>query len=294
MLAAYEPLAGVPASMRRSYLVLDVFTDTPLAGNALGVVTDAAGLSGADMQSIARELNLSETVFFLEPSGAQADVRIRIFTPASELPFAGHPVLGAAVVAGGALGLRELTIETAAGAVPVSLDPAEGRARSGWMTQPLPVWREFDEAAQLLAALGGRRSTLPVVLYDNGPRHVIVTLQSQEQVGALTPDLRALGGLGEICISCVAGEGALYKNRMFAPSLGVPEDPATGSAAGPIAVHLARNGVVPFGLEIEIRQGLEVGRPSLLRAIAEGSPERLERVRVGGCAVIVAAGSLML
>src|SRR5205823_13896797 len=131
-------------------------------------------------------------------------------------------------------------------------------------------------------------SELPVELYDNGARHVYVALRSEEEVAALAPDLARLRKLDVLGTNCFAGSGARWKTRMFAPGAGVPEDPATGSAAGPLAVHLARHGRIDFGQEIEIRQGVEVGRPSLLYARAAGSAQGLERVEVGGSAVIVA------
>jgi trans-2,3-dihydro-3-hydroxyanthranilate isomerase len=126
-------------------------------------------------------------------------------------------------------------------------------------------------------------------------RHVYVCLPSEEDVAALRPDLARLGELPAVLgINGFAGQGGRWKTRMFAPGGGVPEDPATGSAAGPLAVHLARHGRIPFGDEIEISQGAEIGRPSTLYARADGTPERLERVEVGGAAVIVARGEFRL
>jgi trans-2,3-dihydro-3-hydroxyanthranilate isomerase len=296
MLATLDPFRA-DASERvaglRRYLLLDVFTDAPLRGNQLAVFTDGRGLEPERMQLIARELNLSETVFMLPPQDG-GDVRVRIFTPGSELPFAGHPVLGSAIVAGLGLGREEITLETQAGHVPVALAPAQGGARFGRMHQPIPTWREFERPRELLAALGVERSQLPVEIYDNGPHHVYVALASEDEVARLAPDMRGLLALGEIEANCFAGSGSRWKTRMFAPAVGVPEDPATGSAAGPLALHLARHGLIAFGEEIEIRQGEEIGRPSLLRARAEGSSERVERIEVGGSAVIVAAGDFLL
>jgi trans-2,3-dihydro-3-hydroxyanthranilate isomerase len=288
-----------------SYVLVDVFTDVPLQGNQLAVFTDAAGLPAGEMQRLALELKLSETVFVLAGEDG-GDARVRIFTPAAELPFAGHPVLGTAVVLGIERGREALVLETGAGPVPVRLTHApvgpEGRARAayGSMHQPIPTWREFDHAHELLAALGVERSRLPIEAYVNGPTHVYVELDSEAAVAALEPNLRALAALpfqgrrGELLISCFAGAGERWKTRMFAPALGVDEDPATGSAAGPLAVHLARHGRIAFGQQIEIRQGAELGRPSLLRARAVGSVERVERVEVGGSAVIVARGEFLL
>jgi len=274
-------------------VLLDVFTDTPLAGNQLAVFTDARGLDAAQMQRLARELRLSETVFVL-PAVAGGEVAVRIFTPEAELPFAGHPVLGTAVVVATALGLDAVTLETLGGPVDVRVRHEDGVVVSGWMRQPLPSWAPYEPAQALLAALGVERSGLPVELYDNGPHHVYVELADDDAVAALRPDVAALGALGEICVSCFAGAGRHWRTRMFAPALGVPEDPATGSAAGPLALHLARHGRIAFGEEIEISQGRELSRPSLLYAFASGSPEQLLSVEVGGAAVIVAAGEFRL
>jgi trans-2,3-dihydro-3-hydroxyanthranilate isomerase len=215
---------------------------------------------------------------------------LRIFTPAVELPFAGHPVLGSAIVIASALTRTSLTLETGAGLVPLELKRDGGRVLSGRMQQPIPSWRRYEHEPALLGALGVERSGLPVEVYDNGPLHVYVELDSERAVAELAPDMRALAELPPADVSCFAGSGSRWKTRTFAPAAGVPEDPATGSAAGPLAVHLSRHGRIAFGEEIEIRQGAEIGRPSLLHARAEGSPERLERVEVGGSAVIVASG----
>ena len=276
------------------YVVADVFTDQPLSGNALAVFTDGRGLSDEEMQRLARETNLSETVFVLPPE-AGGHARIRIFTPAVELPFAGHPTLGSAFVLGGPLQLGEIRLETLAGVVPVELEREGDRIVFGEMLQPLPKWQPYAEAEALLAALGVERSELPVEHYDNGAQFVYVGLGSVEQLTALRPDESALQDLsGLLGAYCFAGEGTQWRSRMFAPGGGVAEDPATGSAAGPLAVHLARHGRIGFGEEIEITQGVEIGRPSKLFARADGSAELLERVEVGGSAVIVARGEFRL
>jgi trans-2,3-dihydro-3-hydroxyanthranilate isomerase len=276
------------------YVVADVFTDTPLAGNQLAVFTDARKLGDEEMQRLARELNLSETVFVL-PAEAGGHARIRIFTPANEMPFAGHPTLGTAFVLAGPMQLPEIRLETGMGVVPVALEREHERIVFGWMEQPLPSWERYAEEEALLAALRVQRSELPVELYDNGARHVYVALASDKDVAALRPDLSALVDLPAVLgVNCFAGEGARWKTRMFAPAGGVAEDPATGSAAGPLAVHLARHGRIAFGDEIEISQGAEIGRPSTLYARADGSSEELARVAVGGSAVIVARGEFRL
>jgi len=297
-LRAYDPLDGAqrddaaPAGQLR-YVLLDVFTETPLAGNQLAVVTDGREISSEQMQAIARELKLSETVFALPPQ-AGGDIRVRIFTPSAELPFAGHPVLGSAVLLAIAAAQPEVTLETGAGQVPIASAGDGPRMRSGWMSQPIPSWRVYEHAPQLLEALGVERSQLPVEVYDNGPRHVFVELADCDAVATLRPDMGALFDLGEVCASCFARENGHWKTRMFAPAFGVNEDPATGSAAGPLALHLSRHGRIAFGEQIEIAQGAELTRPSRLFARASGEGDSVEKVEVGGSAVILAAGAFLL
>jgi trans-2,3-dihydro-3-hydroxyanthranilate isomerase len=276
------------------YVIADCFTETPLAGNALAVFTDARQLEERELQPLARELNLSETVFVL-PAEADGHARIRIFTPSSELPFAGHPTLGTAFVLAGPMQLPEIRLETGMGIVTVSLEREGERIVFGWMEQPLPTWEPYPEEAALLAALRLERSELPVELYDNGVQHVYVALGSEDEVAALRPDLSTLVDVpGVVGVNCFAGDGSHWKTRMFAPAGGVAEDPATGSAAGPLAVHLARHGRIGFGEQIEVSQGVEISRPSTLFARAEGSAEQLRRVAVGGSAVVVARGEFRL
>jgi trans-2,3-dihydro-3-hydroxyanthranilate isomerase len=276
------------------YVIADVFTDRPLAGNQLAVFTDAREISEDRLQPLAREMNFSETVF-VYPAHADGHARMRIFTPTAELPFAGHPVLGTAFVLAGPLQLPEIRLETGAGVIPVALEREGARIVFGRMSQPVPTVEPYSQKEALLRALDVERSELPVELYDNGIGHVYVALPSEEAVSGLRPDLGALAELtGIVGVNCFAGEGKRWKTRMFAPADGVPEDPATGSAAGPLACHLARHGRIPFGQEIEIAQGAEVGRPSMLYARVEGSPERIERVEVGGSAVVVARGEFRL
>lgn len=279
----------------RRYAVADVFTEVPLQGNQVAVFTDATGLSAEVMQRAAREMNLSETVFVFRAEDPNAHLRVRIFTPTTELPFAGHPVLGTAFVVGRAMGSNVVRLETGLGVIPVTLSRSNGGAPYyGEMEQRVPVAEPFEPVAELLAALGVAESVLPVEVYRNGPVFVYVALESEDAVAAVRPDLRALEQLGVYGVNCFAGSGDRWKTRMFGPALGVAEDPATGSAAGPLAVHLARHGRLPFGTEIEIVQGVEIGRRSVLRARVEGSADRIEHVFVGGSAVIVARGEYRL
>jgi len=276
------------------YVIADVFTDRPLAGNQVAVFTDAREIPDDLLQPLAREINFSETVF-VYPAGPDAHARLRIFTPLSELRFAGHPVLGTAFVLAAPLQLTEIRLETGAGIVPLTLEREGARIVFGRMRQPVPDVGPFEHEAELLRALGVSGSGLPVEVYDNGVRHVYVALATEEAVAELEPDFTALAKLpGFVGASCFAGEGTRWKLRMFAPADGIPEDPATGSAAGPLACHLARHGRIGFGDEIEISQGAEIGRPSTLHARVDGSHQRIETVEVGGAAVVVARGEFRL
>ena len=276
------------------YVVADVFTDTPLAGNQLAVFTDAREIPEERLQPLAREMNFSETVFVYSPE-AGGHARMRIFTPTAEIPFAGHPTLGTAFVLAGPLQLVEIRLETQVGVIPVRLEREGARIIFGWMTQPVPTSAAYPDADALLRAVGVEASLLPVEVYDNGLQHVYVALQSEAEVAALRPDLGALARLPDVLgVNCFAGSGTRWKTRMFAPAGGVPEDPATGSAAGPLACHLVRHGRVESGVEVEISQGAEIGRPSTLYARVEGSAERIDAVEVGGSAVIVARGEFRL
>jgi trans-2,3-dihydro-3-hydroxyanthranilate isomerase len=278
------------ASLR--YVVADVFTDAPLTGNQLAVFTDGRDVDDETMQKLAKEMSFSETVFVL-PAGNDAHARIRIFTPSTELPFAGHPVLGSAFVLGAPLQLGEIRLETGAGVIPVTLERQGARIVFGWMQQPIPTYELFAQAEQLQELLGVR-SQLPIELYHLGPEHVYLQLDSEDDVARLEPDFAALGRLTDAGVNCFAGSGLRWKTRMFAPVHGVAEDPATGSAAGPLAVHLLRHGRIASDDEIEISQGVELGRPSKLYARVRGTPDEIERVEVGGSAVIVARGEFRL
>ena len=270
-----------------AYVLLDVFAERALEGNQLAVFAGAAGTPV--MQALACELRLSESVFVSAPRG-EGDARVRIFTPAAELPFAGHPVLGAGALLASALGRSPVVLETGAGAVAVELQ-ADGVSAA--MAQPIPDWEPVPEPERLLAALGLESAGLPVERYTNGATHILVDAGSPEIVAALEPDLRALQAFaGAAGVSCFAGGAGAFRTRVFAPGLGIAEDPATGSAAGPLAVHLVRHGRAAHGERLEIRQGAELGRPSLLLARADGEGARFTRVEVGGGVVRVGRGEL--
>ena len=273
------------------YVLRDVFTSTPLQGNALAVFTNGSGVDAQTMQAVAREMNLSETVFVLPPEG-NAHARLRIFTPTVEVPFAGHPVLGAALVLAVPLSAEALKLETGRGPIEVRIERDGATPRFGWMRQPPPEWETPQEADAMLAALGVEQSMLPVTRYHAGLRHVVVQLPSAEAVMELAPNLGALRGFGLHTFCAVALRGTLATVRVFAPAGGIAEDPATGSAAGPIAVHLVRHGLLDSGQALEIHQGAAVNRPSVLHAVAEFEGDRVARMEVGGGGVVVGQGEL--
>jgi trans-2,3-dihydro-3-hydroxyanthranilate isomerase len=275
------------------YVVADVFTDTPLEGNPVAVFLDAGDIPAERMQRIAREMNLSETVFVMAPRD-DGDVRVRIFTPVNELPFAGHPTMGTAFVLGELIAGDSIGMETDMGTIPFEFDRVNGRVHWARMRQPVPEWRLYPQADHLLEALGLKSSTLPVEVYRNGPRHVFVGLPDVPALSALRPDLLMLAEHLDMAANCFAGSGTQWRTRMFSPAYGVAEDAATGSAAGPLAIHLGRHGLVPFGTRVEIRQGVEMGRTSKMYAQVTGSPSDIGRVEVSGQAVVIARGTFQV
>jgi trans-2,3-dihydro-3-hydroxyanthranilate isomerase len=280
---------------RWPFRIVDVFTERPLAGNQLAVFEDAAGIPELLLQPLAQEIGYSETVF-VYPGTEGADARIRIYTPTSEVPFAGHPVLGTAVVLASDLGVDRVILETGRGPVPVRLDRTPGRATRGAMEQPIPSFSLYDKADEFLGALGVDRSVLPVTVYDNGLQHVYVMLESPGDVAAIKPDFSALSDLAHssgmplVGFNVFSGSDLVWKTRMFAPADDIAEDPATGSAAGPLALHLARHGRIPWEAEIRISQGVEIGRPSELFARVSGDADHVTRIEVSGYAVPVGGG----
>jgi len=273
------------------YVHVDVFTDRPLSGNQLAVFTDAREIDTATMQALAKEIGFSETTFVLPPEqGGHA--RMRIFNPWEEMRFAGHPTLGTAWVLGAPMQLGVVVLETLAGSVEVTLDrDPSGRIDFGRMRQPLPTIVKVDRIEELFSALGVAGSGLPVELYDNGATHIFVQVGSEEELEGLRPEPTAIAAFEVTGVNCFAGADDRWTLRMFWPA---GEDAATGSAAGPLACHLCRHGLVPWGTEVEVAQGAQIGRPSTLYARAEGSADQIELVEVGGRAVVVARGEFRL
>ncbi|HJZ86808.1 MAG TPA: PhzF family phenazine biosynthesis protein [Polyangia bacterium] len=290
---------------RYRFLQVDVFTDTPFAGNPLCVVLDGRGLSDALMQAIAREKNLSETTFILPPTErAAADARVRIFTPQVELPFAGHPVVGTAFVLANErlVEPREpglLRLQLGVGVVPVDL-----RGPRITMTQKLPELGAVVPSAEAARVLGlaeddVRATGLPAQTVSTGLAHLVVPVRSLAAMRALRPDLGALPALleraGATGVYAFSREtetpGAAAHARMFAPAAGVLEDPATGSAAGPLGAYLVEHGAIAPGT-LEIEQGLEMGRPSRIFVEIERAGAAVSAVRVGGQVVQVMEGAI--
>jgi len=277
------------------YVLCDVFTDRPLAGNQLAVLPDARAIPDVDLQRLAKEFNFSETTFVF-PAEGDGDARMRIFTPDTELPFAGHPTLGTAAVLGAQRHQDTIALETTAGLIPVELERTDDSHIHGWMRQPMPKVEAFPDTEQLFQAIGVEGSLLPVELYDNGVPHVYVALPDEGAVATLRVDTRGLPAeVGVNCFAAADDAGTRWKTRCFFGGDPGGEDPGTGSAAGPLLYHLVRHGQVERGAEIEISQGVEIGRPSTLYARTDpagGVDEAPEGIYVGGGAVILGGGTL--
>jgi len=297
---------------------LDVFTSTPLAGNPLAVFPDGNGLSSATMQALAREMNLSETTFVF-PS-TRATKHVRFFTPLSEVPLVGHPVIGTwwllaeqGLVTLPPNGPAEVTQETGAGVLPVDLELKDGKPTRVVMTQTLPEFGEsVTEIAKLGKALGGdgrtvRKTPAPQVVNTAIPQLMIPirsleVLRSLPSGGTGTALAALLRKYGTDCAMCYTLEtedpGATVHCRMFAPGLGVLEDPATGSASGALGCYLVWHNVVrPHSgvANIVVEQGIEIGRPSRIDVeITVGNGGEITEVRVGGTAVTVMEGEVRL
>ena len=301
-------------STNLDYFVVDVFTETPLAGNPLAVVLNTCGLATEQMQAIAREFNLSETTF-IERRSAEVEraegVRVRVFTTQEELPFAGHPTLGTASVlkmlAPETLQGDTVTLALKVGPVPVRFLPgaADAAAIFGEMTQREPEFgAELDaaEVAPLLGlALDDLDPALPPQVVSTGAPFAIVVLQTVEALARLkvnqdaaTAWLRERGARWFYVLAPTLDQdqnGAKYRARM---QFYGGEDPATGSAAGCAISYLVARDAVPSGTRVHVRQGVEIGRPSDLYLSAKKDFARVTDVRVGGSTVLVAKGQLFL
>ncbi len=280
--------------MTWQFTIVDVYTERPLAGNQLAVFHDAQLIPEPLLLLLAREVGFAETVFLYPPS-LDGDARVRIFSPSAELPYAGHPLVGAAAVLGDESGKTEVRLETAAGTIPIQLLRDRGHTVAV-LRRPVPTVSPWRNPEPLLAALGLTASTLPIELYDAGLQMVYVGVESRDVLREMHPDFWALGkvmqerGITNVGVNVFAGHDEGWKLRMFFVTRNVVEDPGSGSAVGPLAVHLVRHGKAETGVELDIRQGAEIGRPSVLHATVFGQPDRIERVEVAGGTQIVGRG----
>jgi len=296
------------------YLHLDVFTDRPFEGNQLAVFPEPQGLSPAEMQTISREMNFSECTFIF-PAEGNADSRLRIFTPGEELPMAGHPTIGStfALAAEGVIapGRTDFVFALGVGPTPVSLEWNGGRLSFAWMTQPLPTFGATIEDRAALASAAGIAADqlapgLPAQVVGCGVPFLFVPLASRGAVDAASLDRKALSrclrdaGVDEIPVFFFttdaaerAGNETVY-SRMLAPGFGIPEDPATGGASGPLGCYLLHRRIVSADAARAIvsLQGAAMGRPSWIHVAIDTDDGEISRVRVGGRSVIIGRGEL--
>jgi len=298
------------------FIQVDVFTDKPFGGNPLAVFPDAEGLTTEEMQRLAREMNLSETTFVLPPQAPDADFKVRIFTPAKEFPFAGHPVVGTHWVLAhlGRVDLCEpvtqVRFELGVGVLPADLYVVGGRVERVVMTQDRPTFRAvLKDVTDLAEGLGLPTEAivetgLSVQVVSTGVPQMMVPVRSLVEVQGLGAGRlnvaalnRACGACGTECVMVFTCETerpeATVHVRMFAPLAGVPEDPATGSANGALGAYLVHHQAVSVTeptTHIVSEQGAEIGRPSTLHVEVDSAGEAITAVRVGGQVVPVAEG----
>ena len=295
-----------------AFLTYDVFTETLFAGNPLGVVEGANGLSDAQMQTIAREFNLSETIFIQTPDNASHTAKVRIFTPVREIPFAGHPTIGCAIhLADKAEGAGDfettITLEEVAGLVPVKVTRKEGRIRAQ-LTAPvipfaagvIPSVEQAAAASGLNAADIGFDGHAPGV-FEGGPRFLFIPVTDRDalaRASSVEPHwsaaLKAAGTLG-IYFYTRGGDApeTSYRSRMMAPTGGIIEDPATGSATALLAAQLLASAALSEGANaLNLEQGYDMGRPSDLALEIDVENGALAAIRVAGSAVRVSEGTI--
>ena len=297
--------------MALPYLHYDVFTDARLAGNQLAVFLQAEQLTATQMQRIAREMNFSESTFILPAERPDTDVRIRIFTPGNELPMAGHPTIGStfalahmSVIKAGA---RRFVCELGIGPVPVDLEWDGDTLRFAWMTQLTPTFEAPTVyRREVMAAIGLGEADLvpdlPVQTISCGVPFLMVPIRDRERVDLAITDVSAFRRLKEqtgialpIFLFAFTRPAAVH-SRMFAPDFGIVEDPATGSASGPLGCYLVHHGLVEGeqAQHIVSMQGVTMGRPSRIHVAIRGTRDAITEVKVGGQAVLVARGEMIV
>jgi trans-2,3-dihydro-3-hydroxyanthranilate isomerase len=313
-------LATPNLSHRQHFVQADVFTDRPFGGNQLAVFTDARGLSGDDMQALTREMNFAESTFVLPPEIPGAVRRVRIFTPGRELPMAGHPTVGTAyvLVRRGEIALdgatTEATLQLGIGPVKVAVEHEAGQVKFVWMSHRDPEFGPVREDRERVAGALGISGAdlldgLPVQVVSTGLPFLYVPVRSLSAIGRCRPDLSALNelfaGTDPVMVYMFTTEtvtpGAHLHCRMFGPHVaGIAEDPATGSAAGPMGAYAARYRVLPHGprMQFVIEQGIEMGRASQIHVQVQtseasgASEDGISGIRIGGQAVIVGEGEI--
>ncbi|MGB3278719.1 MAG: PhzF family phenazine biosynthesis protein [Pseudorhodobacter sp.] len=295
-----------------AFHTMDVFTETPFSGNPLAVVLGADELTTAQMQTIAREFNLSETIFVMRPGNPAHTARVRIFFPTAEIPFAGHPTIGCAILLAGAAmddGDVQIVLEEEAGLVPVIVRSRDGRVTAELTAPVTPHGVSGAEPALdpafLAAALGleaaeiGFGNHRPGV-WQGGPRFLYVPVPSLETLSKARPcepgwsQVMAAGGVDSAYLY-TPGNNADYQARMFSPTAGIPEDPATGSASAILAAQLWASGaVLPGETLLKLAQGVEMGRPSAIGLTVICDETGVQSVRVSGSAVRISDGHIRI
>ncbi len=302
--------------MKLQFHTLDVFTTRKFAGNPLAVVLGADHLSTEQMQTIAKEFNLSETTFVMKPNDPSNTAKMRIFFPCGEMPFAGHPTLGSALLLADIAGLDEVRFELKAGLTPVTIK-REGSKIEGTFRAPVVPFR-LPTAMPAVAAVADALRLSPshigfdgheLGLFEGGPRFFMVPVKSREALARSKPSephwsalisglKQSLEGAEIVDAAYVYTRGGdapqtSFRARMFAPGGGIPEDPATGSATVLLAAQLLKSEKLRDGSHIwQLEQGYEMGRPSDLRLEADVKDGKLVAVRVGGSAVRVMSGEI--
>ncbi len=297
----------------------DVFTDEPFGGNPVAVLPDASGLTDEELQKIAREMNLSETVFVLPPTDPRAAAKVRIFTPKQEIPFAGHPILGTFFVLGK---LKQITLtepitqlfyECNIGVFPIELRVHKNVILRVVMTQPKPEFLGKVDATDALPAIANAlgmdkraiaEAKFPIEVVSTGLPVIIVPVRTLTAVRSIVPNPTAItefcrrhGANGIMVFTTVTvDEFSTVHTRMFASPIGILEDPATGSASGALGAYLVQNGVVEVALTTEIisEQGYEMDRPSRIIIQVESDDDMIQEVKVGGEVVMVIEGTITI
>lgn len=293
------------------YVRLDVFSNQPFTGIQLAVFLDAAGIDERRMQRIANEIALPETTFVFPPETPETDARVRIFTPSRELPMAGSPAIGTVFALAGAGRLRAGADKTVLGPTTVGLEWGQNALRFAWMTQPIPTFGPIvTDSVAVAAAVGVQPcdladGNLPVQVASSGVPFLYVPLRSRAAVdaasierGRLCTLLRSvdLEELPVFVFSCQpTDDDATVYSRMFGPCIGIPEDPATGAASGPLGAYLLQHNAVSADNASRLvnLQGVRMGRPGRIYISLSSRAGVLEEVRVGGEAVVVGEGTVL-